>query len=260
MNFTDILVNTAAEIGIQLSSEQLGMINGYYQLLAEKYRSSQNKDFIFALRSGKEQKKASDIDVSIVFSLNQMIDSLVCYDPRLFPVGSRVIDVGTGGGIPGLPLKILRPDIQLCLLDASDSRMPVLRDVIGQLDLSGVNIVRARAEEAGRRDEHREQYQVALSRAIPATLDVLAELCLPFLSLGGYYIVHKGLRDQEELKEFEKYERQIALLGGEITKIAALYFPGFPGDYGRTLIYIKKVRDTPAEYPRLRRLSVDIGS
>lgn len=157
-------------------------------------------------------------------------------------VGGRVIDVGCGAGFPGLVLKILREDIDLVLLDSLNKRLSFLNNVIEEIGLSGVTTVHARAEDGARR--MREQFDTAVSRAV-ANMTVLAELCLPFVKVGGYFLALKGPLADEELS---CASRAIEILGGRVESIMETEIPST--DLKHKIIVIKKVRHTPMQYPR----------
>lgn len=228
MNFAEVLSSAAAEYGINLSEEQLQAFVVYNKLLLEW----NEKVNLTAITDPRE------------VAVKHMIDSLSCYDEQLFPKDCQVIDVGSGAGFPGLPLKIYRPDIQLTLLDSLNKRLVFLNDVIENLQMTGVILVHARAEEAGQKITYRQRYQVVLSRAV-ARLNVLAELCLPFAQWGGCFIALKGAQFKEEVSEAS---RAIDMLGGKITNIKAVKLPWF--DDQRAVIYISKCAATPASFPR----------
>lgn len=156
--------------------------------------------------------------------------------------GARVIDVGTGAGFPGLALKIAQPDISLTLLDSLDKRIGFLRDTVETLELDDVECVHARAEEAAQ--ERRESYDFATARAV-ARLEVLCELCLPFVRVGGCFVAMKGPDVAEELNSAA---RAISILGGRMEKPTSYTIPGT--DITHTLVVIKKERPSPAKYPR----------
>lgn len=156
--------------------------------------------------------------------------------------GARVIDVGTGAGFPGLALKIAQPDISLTLLDSLDKRIGFLRDTVETLELDDVECVHARAEEAAQ--ERRESYDFATARAV-ARLEVLCELCLPFVRVGGCFVAMKGPDVAEELNSAA---RAISILGGRVEKPVSYAIPGT--DITHTLVVIKKERPSPAKYPR----------
>lgn len=156
--------------------------------------------------------------------------------------GGRVIDVGTGAGFPGLVLKILRPELELTLLDSLDKRVGFLKNTCEKLGFADVNCVHARAEEAPK--EYRGAFDTVTSRAV-ARLNLLSELCLPLVKKGGVFIAMKGPDCADELKEAE---RGIALLGGKTERIASYTVPGT--DIVHTAVIIRKLHDTPARFPR----------
>ena len=153
------------------------------------------------------------------------------------PGGKRVIDVGTGAGFPGMVLKILRPETELTLLDSLDKRLRFLSTVCGELGFADVQCLHARAEEAP--PELRQSFDVACSRAV-ARLNLLAELCLPFVKVGGVFAAMKGPELTEELREAEK---GIRLLGGEVERVAEYAVPGT--ELRHNAVLIRKVSETP---------------
>ena len=160
----------------------------------------------------------------------------------LFPMaGTRVIDVGTGAGFPGLPLKILEPAMHLTLLDSLQKRIGFLSGVCETLGFSDVECVHGRAEECGQR---REAYDYALSRAV-ARLNVLAELCLPYVRVGGAFLALKGPAVNEELQEARK---AVAALGGKVEQVFDYAVPG--EELHHNVVVIRKVSPTPKQYPR----------
>lgn len=158
-----------------------------------------------------------------------------------FP-GGRVIDVGTGAGFPGLALKIARPELSLVLLDSLDKRVGFLRGVCDRLGLADVTCVHARAEEAPA--EYRAAFDCAVSRAV-ARLNVLCELCLPFVRIGGAFLAMKG---PEHADELEEARRAIRLLGGELESENDYTIPGT--EIVHSVIVIRKLAETPKNYPR----------
>ena len=156
--------------------------------------------------------------------------------------GKRVIDVGTGAGFPGLVLKILCPEMELTLLDSLDKRVKFLRTVCAELGFADVRCLHARAEEAPA--ELRQSFDLACSRAV-ARLNLLSELCLPFVKPGGLFIAMKGPELTEELREAD---RGIRLLGGEVERVAEYPVPGAALRHNAVLI--RKIADTPGKYPR----------
>lgn len=157
---------------------------------------------------------------------------------------STLIDVGTGAGFPGIPLKIKDKSIKLTLLDSLNKRLLFLQEVENELKLDNVENVHGRAEDIGQDKKYREKFDYATSRAV-ARLSVLVEYLLPFVKVGGYCICMKGPNIEEELKDAEK---AIKVLGGEIEKIDNFKLEN--DDNERNIIIIKKVKNTPKQYPR----------
>lgn len=153
-----------------------------------------------------------------------------------------VVDVGTGAGFPGMPLKILEPSIRMTLLDSLGKRINFLQEVCDDLGLADVACVHARAEEFAA--AHRAEYDFAVSRAV-ANLSVLCELCLPLVKTGGYFLSMKSVESAEELQHAK---RGIEMLGGQIEGIADYQIPGT--DVTHRVIFVKKVAETPKKYPR----------
>ena len=158
--------------------------------------------------------------------------------------GMSVIDVGTGAGFPGLPVKIANPDISLTLVDSLQKRIGFLNEVVSTLGLSNVETVHSRAEELGVNKDYREKYDVCVSRAV-ANLTTLTELCLPFVKVGGLFVSLKGPKAEEEVKEAKN---AIKLLGGELIKIQS--YDLSDTDLNHNIVIIKKISHTPTKYPR----------
>ena len=156
-------------------------------------------------------------------------------------VKGKVIDVGTGAGFPGLVLKILKPEIELTLLDSLNKRINFLKDVSDKMGVTA-EFVHSRAEDGGR--THRAKFDTVVSRAV-ANMTVLSELCLPFLKVGGYFLALKGPLADEELEDAKK---AIHILGGEVIDVFSAKIPHT--DLNHKIIVVKKVRQTPQQYPR----------
>lgn len=182
----------------------------------------------------------TDREEFIIKHFYDSITLLTCVDIHR---GAKIIDIGTGAGFPGIPLKIVRPDIQLTLLDSLNKRIIFLRDtVMPNLDLSA-EAVHGRAEDFSKNAKYREKYDFAVSRAV-ANLSALSEYCLPFVKKGGKFISMKGPDIQTELSSAKN---AIEILGGEVEKIKNLTLPD---KSGRSIVIISKNKNTPDKYPR----------
>ena len=161
-----------------------------------------------------------------------------------FPENARVIDVGTGAGFPAIPLKIYRDDLSFTLLDSSNKRLNFINTASTELKLSDMKTCHLRAEDAGASKEHRQKYDICVSRAL-ANLSVLCEYCLPFVKPGGYFYAYKGQNAQSEL---ENAKNAVKVLGGQYIKSVKLKLPDEEGI--REVLIIKKISQTPTLYPR----------
>ena len=156
----------------------------------------------------------------------------------------RLIDVGTGAGFPGLILAILFPKWKITLMDSLNKRIRFLEDTVLKLGLLNVKCIHSRAEDLGRQKEHREMYDLVVSRAVADTR-ILAEYCLPFVRKGGWFIPYKAQKGREEL---ENSQKAIRILGGKLFETDEFILPGT--EYERSLFLIRKEKNTPALYPR----------
>lgn len=172
------------------------------------------------------------------------LDSLSVW-PALsdLPPTLSLIDVGSGAGFPGLPLKIARPSLRLTLLESTAKKTRFLQHMVDVLTLKGVLVVTARAEEAGRR-AHRERHDAAVARAV-AAMPVLAEYTLPLIKVGGRVVVQKG---QDPTPEVQAAANALGILGGRVRQVIPVNIAGLSGQ--RHLIVIKKIKSTPVQYPR----------
>lgn len=172
------------------------------------------------------------------------LDSLLPMKKIEFKENAKVIDIGTGGGFPGLPMKFYRDDLDITLLDSLNKRIKFLKDTIYKMELYNIEAIHGRAEELGRQKQYREVYDYAISRAV-SRLNTLVEYSLPFVKVGGYFISMKGPSGKEEAEEAKN---AIKLLGGEISDIIEYQLDYEDSD--RTLVVIKKISPTPKKYPR----------
>jgi 16S rRNA (guanine527-N7)-methyltransferase len=157
----------------------------------------------------------------------------------------KVLDLGTGAGFPGLPLKILFPNLKVTLMDSLNKRIVFLQEVIDTLQLTDIWAVHGRAEEYAKKEEYRENFDLCVSRAV-ANLSTLSEYCIPFVALGGYFIPYKSGTVEEEINSSKK---AIQLFGGELEKVTKFVLPN--SDIERSFVTIKKIEKTKQKYPRM---------
>jgi 16S rRNA (guanine527-N7)-methyltransferase len=176
--------------------------------------------------------------------IKHFLDSLTCLLEMKNPQHQRVIDVGTGAGFPGIPLKIIFPSIELTLVESIGKKAHFCQHVIEVLKLENVQVLTLRAEEVGRLPAHREKYDLALARAV-AGLPILAEYLLPLLQMGGKMIAQKG---ENAPVECQQSEHAFNLLGGKLERLVPVVLPGISEN--RYLVVVKKIAGTPQDYPR----------
>ena len=228
MNGKELLIDGIEKIGLEISEEQANQFMKYYEMLIET-----NK--VMNLTA------ITELDEVII---KHFIDSLLVAKKINVNNFDSLIDVGTGAGFPGIPIKIIFPKIRVVLLDSLNKRVKFLDQVCKELGLENVQCIHERAEDAGRMKEHREQYDLAVSRAV-ANLASLSEYCIPFVKPGGFFIPYKSGEIEEELKQGKK---AAAILGGEVNAVVRFSLPG--GDGSRSLIRIRKVKPVSSRYPR----------
>lgn len=226
--FEEILAARAAEAGIPLTAEQIGQFSVYNEMLLD-WNTRMN---LTALTAPE--------DVAV----KHIIDSLTAYDAALFDGARTLIDVGTGAGLPGIPLAVYAPHLTVTLLDALNKRVRFLTEVTASMGLQNVRCIHARAEEAARTPEHRAAYDIVASRAV-ARLPILLEYTLPFVRVGGTLLALKGRAYAEEQKEAR---RAAEVLGGGRITARPVHLPGL--DDVRAILTVTKERQTPAAYPR----------
>ena len=217
------------EWNLKLSEEQMMQLEKYYEMLVEKNKVMN----LTAITEYDDVLKKHFLDS---LALSQLID--------LGGKKGKLLDMGTGAGFPGIPLKIVFPELEITLMDSLNKRIVFLQEVISELGLSGITAIHGRAEEAALKSEHREKFDFCVSRAV-ARLVSLAEFCIPFVKQGGYFIPYKSGEIKEELQEAKFALKE---LGGEYKKTHAYTLPN--SDIERTLIQIEKVKQTPKKYPR----------
>ena len=226
--FEEILAARADEAGIPLTAEQIGQFSVYNEMLLD-WNTRMN---LTALTAPE--------DVAV----KHIIDSLTAYDAALFDGARTLIDVGTGAGLPGIPLAVYAPHLTVTLLDSLNKRVRFLTEVTAAMGLQNVRCIHARAEEAARTAEHRAAYDIAVSRAV-ARLPVRLEYARPFVRVGGTLLALKGRAYAEEQKEAR---RAAGVLGGGRITARPVHLPGL--DDVRAILTVTKERQTPAAYPR----------
>ena len=227
MNYnTTKFINDLKAIGIELSDEQLEQFLTYYEMLIEK-----NKVMNLTAITDFDEVLEKHFEDSL--SLIQAVD---------LEKSQEVIDLGTGAGFPGIPLKIAFPNLQITLADSLNKRILFLDDVIRELGLTGIDTVHGRAEDLAKNSDYREKFDLCVSRAV-ANLSTLSEYCLPFVKIGGKFISYKAGECDEEVAASKS---SIFLLGGKISDIKKFEL----GESGRAFVIIDKVSGTPKKYPR----------
>ena len=209
---------------LAVSEEQYGSFKKYAELLVE----------------WNKKMNLTAITDKYGITVKHFLDSVLPLKFMDMPDSASLIDVGTGAGFPGIPLKIMRPDIKLTLLDSLNKRVNFLSEVCAALELD-VPCIHARAEEFGRNESYREKYDFSAARAV-AAMPVLTEYCLPYVKVGGTFAALKGRNEN-----YKESENAVKILGGEISDVTEYALPD--GD-GRTLICIRKIKETPPKYPR----------
>ena len=229
-HFKKQLTEEMSSMGIALSEEQVRQFETYYDLLIE-WNNVMN---LTAITEESEVITKHFTDSA----------SLIKAVPSILNASLKIADIGTGAGFPGIPLKILNPQLEIVLMDSLNKRIRFLEDTVQKLGLTNVTAVHARAEELAKNKSYREKMDFCCSRAV-ANLSTLSEYCLPFVKKGGYFISYKTEQVQEEINQGQK---AIKVLGGGNTEAVFFTLPGT--DYQRSLVKIEKQAATPAKYPR----------
>lgn len=224
----DALESGASDIGIELSDSQLALLDRFASLLVDA-----NSRF-----------NLTRITEPSEIVTGHYLDSLLYLWAVDISEGAAVIDVGTGAGFPGVPLKIARPDLSVTLVDSTAKKVRFLEEAISELGLEGVTAIYARAEDLGRDKNHREHYDIVVTRAL-AEIRVLAELCMPLARVGGRVVVSKG---EEIDAELAAGRPMVGQLGGIVEKTVRTRIPG--ADIPRRFVVTAKVKVTPEQFPR----------
>lgn len=224
MQFKEELKNQLQKYSFNNDEEVLNKFEVYYNFLMER-----NKQF--NLTAITEQSQVI---------VKHFVDSLLA--EKIVPENGRLIDIGSGAGLPAVPLKIIRPSLNVVALDSVNKKVNFINEVADKLKFDNIEAIHSRSEELAKEEGYRESFDVAVSRAV-AKLNVLCEYALPFLKIGGVMIAYKSIGVNEELEEAKK---AIAVLGGELAEVKQCSLE----DMERSLVVIKKIKPTPAKFPR----------
>lgn len=223
-----ILEKGCGELGVALSDAQKEQFILFYEYLVEK---------------NKVMNLTGITEFEEVLT-KHFLDSLSCTKAVDLKKVKNVIDIGTGAGFPGVPLKIAFPETEFCLLDSLKKRVNFLEESFEILKMNKIKAIHGRAEEFAKNKEYREQYDLCVSRAV-SNLATLSEYCLPYVKTGGYFISYKSGKVQEEAEQAVK---AVKILGGKVKEI--VYFNLPDSEIERSLVVIEKVKPTPGRYPR----------
>ena len=226
------LIEKVAELNVELSTEQIKQFEVYYEMLIET-----NK--VMNLTAITELDEVITKHFLDSLALAKVYPDICNPDKNL-----KVLDLGTGAGFPGIPLKIAFPHLQVTLMDSLNKRVKFLQSVIDKLELCDINGVHGRAEEMARNAAYRESFDLCVSRAV-ANLSTLSEYCLPFVKNGGKFISYKSADIEDELDSAKK---AINVLGGKLTTVKKCKLPD--SDIERSFVLVDKVKNTPKTYPR----------
>ena len=220
--------NGLQQLHIALSEKQMEQFLQYYELLVEKNKVM-NLTAITEFDEVVEKHFLDSVSLTKQMDLHQSL---------------KVLDLGTGAGFPGIPLKIVFPELEITLMDSLNKRVLFLQDVISSLQLENIEAVHGRAEEAARNKKYREDFDLCVSRAV-ANISTLSEYCLPFVKIGGSFISYKSSTIEDELEDGKK---GIAILGGKVKDVYKFTLPD--SELQRSFVIIEKEKKTPKAYPR----------
>lgn len=225
---SEMLKNRMDRLQIETNENMLEQFDLFYHLLVE-WNKVMNLTGITEYEEVVEKHFADSLSLARFLDLNKI---------------HTVIDVGTGAGFPGIPLKIAFPHLKVVLLDSLNKRINFLNEVIAKLDLREIHTIHGRAEEYARKPEYREQFDLCVSRAV-ANLSVLSEYCIPYIRIGGIFIPYKSGDIDEEVAASRK---AVDILGGQIDHVEKFQLPDT--DIHRSFVFINKIKNTQKKYPR----------
>ena len=216
------------KLGLECSGKQINQFLTFYEMLIEKNKVM-NLTAITEFEDVVEKHFLDSLSLTETINLNQRL---------------RVLDLGTGAGFPGIPLKIAFPELEIVLMDSLNKRILFLKEVLNELELSDITAIHGRAEEMAVKAEYRETFDLCISRAV-ANLSSLSEYCIPFVKIGGTFVSYKSGNIEDEVVQSKK---AISVLGGKIVKVQKFTLPDT--DVSRSLVQIRKQKRTPKSYPR----------
>ncbi|MDF2523052.1 MAG: rRNA m(7)G-527 methyltransferase [Clostridiales bacterium] len=225
-NLRELLKQGSNEFSVIIEDEKIEKLLRYKEILME----------------WNEKVNLTAIEEDREIIIKHFIDSISIV-PSIKNPASKIIDVGTGAGFPGIPLKVAVEGLDVTLLDSLDKRVKFLDEVILQLGLKGIRTIHGRAEDFGIKSDYREKFDIAVARAV-ANLPVLLEYCLPFVKQDGIFIAMKG----SNTVEVQESKKALEILGGKIEEVKEFTLPF--SDHKRNVILIRKLRQTPTKYPR----------
>ena len=220
------LLEAVKSLGMELSEEQIRQFEAYRAGVLE----------------WNEKVNLTAITDPEEFEMKHFADSVMSAGNDIMKNAKKIIDVGTGGGFPGIPLAILFPDKQFTLMDSLGKRIKIIDQLAKEIGIKNVELVHARAEDLAKKKEYREQYDICVSRAV-ANLATLSEYCIPFVKIGGYFAPYKTAAAEEEIAEGKK---ALFILGGHLESVSEFS----DAELDHTILWIKKVKMTPVKYPR----------
>ena len=226
--FTEILSDVSKKFSLELTEKQLSQFEIFYKFVVEWNQ----KINLTAITSEKD------------FAVKHILDSLSLWDDDKFSSTKKIIDIGTGAGFPGIPLKIFKPELEIVLLDSLSKRVEFLKKVIAELNLKNIICLHGRAEDFAKQKNFREQFDIATTRAV-ARLNIISEYCLPFVKVGGNFVALKGKKFLEEISEAKN---AVKILGGGEINFVEKFLPEL--DEVRAVIYIDKIKSSPKKFPR----------